>query len=89
MQPENHNTLQYVRSGQTKPLPPPKKKKKNSLLHLHGGNGAGEDAATNVDMARKWALLVNKVTFDGLTRRLEAKTRVACVPELRTIQTAA
>lgn len=38
--------------------------------HLHGGNGASQDTATNRDVAGEWALLVDEGTFSCLCGEL-------------------
>jgi len=55
--------------------------------HLHGGNGASQDTATNRDVAGEWALLVDEGTFSCVLWGLEAQTDVTGEPEFGPVDT--
>jgi len=54
----------------------------DGALHLHLYDNSCENATTNKNIAGEWTLLIDVVSIDSFTRRLEAKTNVLDISDV-------
>lgn len=54
----------------------------DSPLHLQLGDCSTQDTTPYRDVSCEWALLVDVLALDSLTRYLESQADIPCVPQL-------